>query len=191
MWNVFEQPWTLLGAAVIVLLGVLTYRSVWFEKRAWWQWLLPVGVAVLAVGLDFAVATDLEKINGILKAGIAAAEHEDCPAIARLIAPDYGDSYHKDKQALMEHCRARLVPPAVERVRKIARVLEIKAPTATATLTLGVRFEEGSYWARASGQGGAIVKARFWLRKQPDKSWLVTRIEVLEVDGATIGWKDA
>lgn len=191
MWNVFEQPWTLLGAAVIVLLGVLTYRSVWFEKRKWWQWLLPAGVAVLAVGLDLAVATDLEKINGILKTGIAAAEHEDCRAIARLIAPDYEDSFHKDKTALVEHCRVRLEPPAVERVRKIGRVLEIKPPTATATLTLGVRFEEGSYWARASGQGGAIVKARFWLRKQPDKSWLVTRIEVLEVDGMTVSWKDA
>ncbi len=191
MWNVFEQPWTLLGAAVIVLLGVLTYRSVWFEKRAWWQWLLPAGVALLAVGLDAAVATDLEKINGILKAGIAAAEHEDVPAIARLIAPDYEDSYHKDKQALIEHCRARLVPPAVQRIRKIARALAITPPTATATLTLGVRFEEGSYWARASGQGGVIVKARFWLRKQPDKSWLVTRIEVLEVDGASMGWRDA
>ena len=191
MWNVFEQPWTLLGAAVIVLLGVLTYRSVWFEKRAWWQWLLPVGVAVLAVGLDFAVATDLEKINGILKAGIAAAEHEDCPAIARLIAPDYGDSYHKDKQALIEHCRSRLVPPAVERVTKVAKAIEITPPTATATLTLGVRFEKESYWTRSYGKPGAIVKAKFWLRRQPDKRWLVTRIEVLEVDTFTVSWKDA
>jgi len=191
MWDFFEQPWTLLGAAVIVLLGVLTYRSVWFEKRARWQWLLPAGVAVLAVGLDLAVATDREKINGILKAGIAAAEHEDCPAIARLIAADYEDSYHKDKQALVEHCRARLVPPAVERVTKIARALEITPPTAVATLTLGVRFEKESYWARSYGKGGAIVKARFWLRKQPDESWLLTRIEVLEVDGMTVGWGDA
>jgi hypothetical protein len=190
MWNFFEQPWTLLGAAVIVLLGVLTYRSVWFEKRKGWQWLLPAGVALLAVGLDLAVATDPEKINGILKAGIAAAEHEDCRAIARLLAPNYEDSFHKGKQALVEHCRARLVPPAVERVRKIARALEITPPTATATLTLGVRFEKDSYWAR-SYKPGAIVKARFWLRKQADKSWLVTRIEVLEVDGMTIGWRDA
>jgi len=190
MWNVFEQPWTLLGVAVIVLLGVLTYRSVWFEKRAWWQWLLPAGVAVLAVGLDLAVTTDLEKINGILKAGIAAAEHEDCPAIARLIAPNYEDSYHKDKQALVEHCRSRLVPPAIERITKVARALEITPPTATATLTLGVRFEKESYWAR-SYKPGAIVKARFWLRKQPNKDWLVTRIEVLEVDTFTVSWKDA
>ena len=60
MWDFFEQPWTLLAAAVLVLFGVLTFRSVWSEKRKWWQWLLPLGVTALALGLDFGVATDLE-----------------------------------------------------------------------------------------------------------------------------------
>ena len=86
MWNFFEQPWTLLGAAVIVLLGVLTFRIVWPEKRAWWQWLLPVGIAVLAVGLDWAVATDYEKIDRIGKIAMRAAEQEDCAALGRLLA---------------------------------------------------------------------------------------------------------
>jgi len=188
MWNVFEQPWTLLGAAVLVLLGVLTFRSVWFEKRRWWQWLLPAGVAVLAVGLDRFVVTDLEKINRIGKTAMRAAEQEDCVTLGRLIANDYEDSFHKDKEALLSQCRARLVPPAVERIRKIGMAVDIKAPTATVTLTASVKLEPESFWVRSYGKSAALVKAQFWLRKQPDGSWLITRIEILEVDKIPTGW---
>jgi hypothetical protein len=96
MWDVFDQPWTLLGAAAIVLMIVLTFRSVWPERRARWQWLLPAGVAILGVGLDLGVATDAEKISRIIKTATKAAEREDCVAIAGLIAPNYEDSYHTD-----------------------------------------------------------------------------------------------
>lgn len=188
MWNVFEQPWTLLGAAVLVLLGVLTFRSVWFEKRRWWQWLLPAGVAVLALGLDLAVVTDLEKINRIAKVAMKAAEEEDCAALGRLIAGNYEDSFHKDKEALLSQCRARLVPPAIERIRKIGMAVDLKAPEATVTLTVSVKLEPESFWVRSYGKSAALVKAQFLLHKQPDGTWLVTRIEILEVDKIPTSW---
>jgi hypothetical protein len=188
MWSIFEQPWTLLGAAAIVLLGVSTYRSVWPEKCAWWQWLLPAGVAVLGLGLDLGVATDLEKITRIIKTAMKAAEREDCVTIARLIAANYEDSYHKDKQAFVSHCRARLVSPAVDQVRKIGVATEIKPPQANVTLTVRVKFEKESYWVRSYGKLAALVKVQVKLAKQPDGSWLVTRIEVLEVDTMPAKW---
>jgi len=187
MWDVFEQPWTLLGLAVIVLLVVLTVRSVWLEKRRAWQWLLPLGVAALAFGLDYAVATDPERINAVLKAGIRAAEAEDCTAIARLMANDYEDSYHKSKEALISHCRARMKPPAIEKVRKIASDLKITSPEAVATFTLSVQFDKNSYWAQAY-KASALVVLQFYLRKQPDGSWLVRRAEVIEVDKMPVNW---
>lgn len=187
MWNFFEQPWTLLGAAVIVLLVVLTFRSVWPEKRRWWQWLLPLGVAALALGLEFGVATDLEKINGVIRTGIRAAEREDCVTIARLIAPDYADSFHKTKQALMIRCRGRLVPPAIEQIRRLDTVVEISSPRATATFTMLMKFDKDSYWASTYKQF-ALVKIQLYLRKQPDKTWLVHRAEVLEVDKMSVSW---
>ncbi len=190
MWDFFEQPWTLLGAAVLVLFGVLTFRSVWSERRRWWQWLLPLGVAALALGLDFGVATDLEKINGIVRTGIRAAEQEDCVTIARLIAPDYADSFHKSKQALMARCRDRLVPPAIEQIRKLDVIVEISPPRATATFTMLMKFDKDSYWASAYKQY-ALVKMQFYLRKRPDKSWLIQRAEVLEVDKTSVGWRVA
>lgn len=190
MWDFFEQPWTLLGAAVLVLLGVLTFRSVWSERSKWWQWLLPLGTAALALGLDFGVATDLEKINGIIRTGIRAAEQEDCVTIARLIAPDYADSFHKSKQALMARCRERLVPPAVEQIRKLDVIVEISPPRATATFTMLMKFDKDSYWASTYKQY-ALVKMQFHLRKQPDKSWLIQQAEVLEVDKTAVNWRVA
>src|SRR5512142_769726 len=88
MWNFFEQPWTLLAAAVLVLFGVLTFRSVWSEKKRPWQWFLPVGVAVRGVGLDRAVTTDLEKINQVIQTGLRAVQEENCAATAPLLAAD-------------------------------------------------------------------------------------------------------
>jgi len=188
MWDFFEQPWTLLGAAVIVLFALLTFRSVWPQKQRWWQWLLPVGVAALGLGLDFGVATDLEKVNQVMRTGMKATEQEDCAAIARLIAADYRDSFHKDKQSLLNRCRARLVTPAIERVRRVGAGVEIKAPEATVTFTMSVKFEQESYWVRSYGKQAALVKAKAWLHRQPDKSWLITRIEVLEVDTMPVNW---
>jgi hypothetical protein len=188
MWDFFDQPWTLLGAAAIVLLGVVTFRSVWPEKRAWWQWLLPAGIAALGLGLDLAVATDLEKISHMIKTAMRAAEQEDSSALGRLIADNYSDSFHQDRQALLSHCRARLVPPAVERVKKIGTVLRITPPQATVTLTVSVRLEQGSYWVRTYGIAAALVKAQFWLNKQPNGHWLVTRIEIEEVNKVPASW---
>ena len=190
MWNLLEQPWTLLAGAVLVLLAVLTFRSVWDERRKWWQWLLPLGVAVLAFGLDFAVATDLEKIHAVIRTGIEAAESENCPGLARLIAQDYEDSYHKSRQALLSRCRDRLRPPAIESIRRVDSIVEIAAPEATATFTIWVRFEEGSFWAQ-SYKANALVKIQFYFRRQPNGTWLVHRTEVLEVDKMPVSWRMA
>lgn len=187
MWNFFQQPWTLVGAAIIVLFGVLTFRSVWPEKQRWWYWLVPVGVAGLGFGLDYAVATDLEKINRVLKTGIRAVQEEDCAAVARLLTADYEDSYHRNKQSLMSRCRARLTAPAVEKIKKLSTLIDITAPTAKVTFTMFMRFDKDSYWATSYKQV-ALVKVELYLRKQPDADWLITRAEVLEVDKMSVSW---
>jgi len=187
MWDFFEQPWTLLGAALIVLLIVLTVRSVWPEKRRLWQWLLPLGIAGLAPGLDGAVATDFEKISGMVRTGIRAAEQEDCVAIARLLSADYSDSYHKSKEAIISRCRSRLVPPAIEKVRKITSDVRITAPDAVATFTVLMQFEKDSFWAQ-NYKPAAMVTIQFYLRKQPDKTWRIRRAEVIEVDKMPVNW---
>ena len=187
MWNIFEQPWAMLGAAVLVLFGVLTFRSIWSERRRPGQWLLPVGVAVLGVGLDLGVTTDLEKIDHVIKTGLQAVETEDCAAIARLVADDYQDSYHKSKESLMSQCHTRLAPPAVQKVRKIAAQVEVSPPNAKAALTMWFTFDKDSFWAQAY-KPTALIAVELHFRKQPDRTWLLSRAEVREVDKMPVTW---
>lgn len=172
---------------MLVLLGVLTFRSVWDEKRRSWQWLLPAGVALLAVGLDLGVTTDREKIHGLVKTGVKAIEAEDLSALARLLASDYQDSYHKSKDSLLNRCRAHLTPQSIQRVRKVSSKVELTPPEAKVALVVWMTFDKNSYWAQ-NYKPTALVAVEFYLRKQPDKSWLIRRAEVLEVDKTPVTW---
>ncbi|MEA3227155.1 MAG: hypothetical protein U9Q07_14495, partial [Planctomycetota bacterium] len=108
MFNFFEQPYTLVGASVMVLFGVFTFRSFLPEKRYWWQWLFPVVLAGAAFGLDSIVQTDTEQINATIQAGIRAVEARDIDDISRIISDDYGDSLHSTKERMLFYCRQAL-----------------------------------------------------------------------------------
>ena len=55
MWNIFEQPWTLLVIAAILALVVAIIQT--FKSNRLF-FLIPLTVALLAPALDFAVRTD-------------------------------------------------------------------------------------------------------------------------------------
>ena len=115
MFNVFEHPWGLITVAIIILLVLLIVRSIFPEKRRWWQWLLPTLLAIAAFGFDFLVETDLEKINVVISAVVKAVEEENPDAIEPIISDNYRDSYHKTKKDLMYFCRWRLSEPLIEK----------------------------------------------------------------------------
>jgi low affinity Fe/Cu permease len=188
MFDIFEQPWTLLGVSVIVLLAILTIRSVWPEKRRWWQLLIPVAIAAAGFGLDFLVQTDLEKINALIDRGIKAVEEEDCSAIETIIADNYRDSFHNTKEDLISHCRAQLTPGLVAKSKKSACLVELSPPTATATLFILLTFDKDSYVSREY-KSSMQVKAKLYLQKQPNKGWLITRAELLEIDRQPVNWR--
>ena len=86
MFNFFEQPWTLFITAVVVLYIVFRFRSFFPQKHRWWQWLIPVFIAIAAFGLEHFVETDLEKIKSVIKTGIKAVEEENPCVIEALIS---------------------------------------------------------------------------------------------------------
>ena len=187
MFDIFEQPWTLVGAAVLVLFSMLTLRSFFPEKRRWWQLLIPVFLTLAAFGLDMLVQTNLEKINSVIKAAIKAVQQEDCSAIEAVIANNYSDSYHSTKKQLLDHCRRELSKPLVEKGKKTGLLIKISDSNAKAILFAKIIFDKGSYISQ-NYKSFLLVKARLSLRKQPDKRWLISRIEILELDRQPTNW---
>jgi Holliday junction resolvase-like predicted endonuclease len=189
MFNFFEQPWTLLAAAVLTLFGMLTFRSVCPEKRRWWQLLIPLFVALAGFGLDFLVKTDLEKINSLLITGVKAVENEDCSTIEAIIADNYRDSHHNTKKDLLAHCKTEFATNLIARAKKTACLVESSPPTANVALFVMITFDKNSRISQEY-KSSIFVKAKLYLQKQPDKSWLINRIEVLEIDKQRVDWKD-
>lgn len=188
MFDFFEQPWSLLGAAVIVLFGMLTFRSMFPEKRRWWQLLVPVLLAVAAFGLDSLVKTDPEKINAVINKGIKAVEEEDCNTIDEILSESYSDSHHSTKEHLLAHCRRELARSLVEKHKKRGLLIEdISGPNATAILFTLATFDKNSYVSQ-NYKSFLLIKAKLHLQKQPDKRWLISRVEVLELDRTPVNW---
>jgi len=190
MFNIFEQYWTLLIVAIIALPVMLMVRSMFPEKRHWWQLALPAFLAVAAFGLDWLGKTDLEKINALIKAGITAAEEENCDGIDAIISQNYSDSYHTTKESLMAHCRRILLPPLVEKNSKRSLLIEISPPKAAATLIVLTKFDEKSYVYQSYSKPLLLTKMKLTLQKGPDKQWLINRTEILELDRQPVNWKD-
>ncbi len=187
MFDIFEQPWTLVGAAILVLFGILTFRSIFPEKRYWWQWLLPVFMAVTAFGTDYLVQTDLEKINSVINAGIKAVENEDYLTIEAVIAENYSDSLHDSKSSLIAHCRQKLSQNMVEKNKKTGQLITISESNATATVFVLITFAKDSYISQ-NYLSFLQIKAELYLRKQLDNKWLITRVEIREINRQRVDW---
>lgn len=188
MFDLFEQPWTLVGAAVLVLFGMLTFRSVLPEKRRWWQLAMPAFIVAAAFGTDLLVQTDREKIYALLKKGMKAIEQEDPNALAAIIAVDYYDSFHNSKQELMAHTWRQMERSGVQKIKKNSALIQVSPPHASANIIVLVRFEQDSYIAQ-NYKPWLLIKIRINFQKQPDKSWLINRAEVLEVDKQPVQWR--
>jgi hypothetical protein len=189
MLGIFDKPWTLLGAAVLVLFGMLTFRSIFPEKRHWWQLLVPVFFVVAAFGVDMLVQTDLEKIHSVINEALNAVQQQDYGAIEATIADNYNDSYHGTKLQLMAHCRKELPRALIKKIKRTGLLPDISDSNAKAILFATVIFDKNSYISQ-NYKSFLLVKARLSLQKQPDKRWLINRIEILELDRVPRSWKE-
>jgi hypothetical protein len=189
MWNIFEQPWTLLATAVIALIVLLALRRTIQEKNLPYLWLLPPLLALLAFGLDYLVETDLEKIKAAITTTVTAVEDENPDAIDPIIADNYRDSLHSTKRDLIYHFRRRLSEPLVE--KNITRIvsIDISGTQAVAIFTVRIIFDQQSYIAQAYKRL-ILTKVEVELQKQPDNRWLISSAELLEIDLQPTSWRD-
>jgi hypothetical protein len=187
MVNFFEQPWTLLVVAIIVLFFMLIWRRVAPGKQRWWQLALPFLIAAAGFSLDVLVATDAEKIRTVIEAAVKAVEEENPDAIEPLISTGYRDSYHNSKSSLMQHGKRRLSKPLIE--ENIARIIELNLhpPNAKIILTVRVVFDKRSDLYQ-SFTNQMFTKLEVNLQKGRDGDWLISRAEILEINRQPAKW---
>jgi len=189
MFDFFEQPYTLVGAGVLVLFGVLTFRSVLPEKCRWWQWLLPVVLTWAAFGLDALVQTDTEQINATIEAGVGGIEAEDIGAIGQVISESYSDSLHSTKERLLLYCRQALSQSLVVKAKiKGLRLMDLSQANATAVVFTQITFDKNSY-VPENYKPSLLIKTRLNLKKQPGVGWLISRVELEGLDGQSVNWR--
>jgi hypothetical protein len=187
MLDIFDQPWTLIGAAVLVFFGVLTYRSIFPEKKSRLQWLLPLFVIAAAFGTDYLVQTDLEKIDAVLNTGIKAVTEKDFQTIEAIISENYSDSYHNSKQSLIADCRQQLSQNLVEKIKKTGQLTNISVPNAKAAVFIIMTFDKDSYVSQ-NFVSFLQMKVDIYLQKQPHNEWLINRVEIREINRQSTGW---
>ncbi len=184
--QIFETPWPVLTVALIALAVVVIIRQTWPDKRRWWQLLIPAVLAVGGFGLEHFIETDYEKIESLINSGIEAVIDQDLGQINRIISPDYSDSRHRSKDALMGYCRDLLAQPFVERIKKQQVQIIISAPEAEAELSVRLHLHPQNTYAL----GGTLmyVKMKLYLAKTPYGNWLISRTEIISVNNQPFGW---
>jgi len=187
MWDIFDQPWTLIGTAVLVFFGVMTFRSIFPEKKSRWQWLLPLFITAAAFGTDYLVQTDLEKIDAVINTGMRAVANEDYQTIEALISENYSDSYHNSKGALMAECRQRLSQNMVEKNKKTGQLITISGPDAKAVVFILITFTEDSYVSQ-NFVSFLQMRIELHLQKQANNEWLINRVEIREINRQSKNW---
>ena len=187
MLDIFNQPWTLIGAAILAFFGLLTFRSIFPEKKAWWQWLLPVLITATAFGTDYLVQTDREKIIDVINAGIKAVENEDVRALEALLADNYSDSYHNTKESLISHCKRQLSQNLISKNKKTNQLITPSELKASVAVFMLITFEIDSYISQ-NYKSFLEIQGEVHLQKQSDKKWLITRMEVRKLDRQPVSW---
>ncbi|MFA5553141.1 MAG: hypothetical protein WCZ89_07290 [Phycisphaerae bacterium] len=188
MWNIYEQPWTLLIIAVVIFLVLSALRSFYPEKIRRMNIIVPLLIAILGLAIDFAVKTDQEKIKAVVKQAINAVKNEDVDALGMTLAADYSDSFHQSKQALLSYARIILVPPFIENIYASILDTQISEKTAEVTLLNRIIFDSKSNIDTYTSV--LLVKAKLIIEKQPDDKWLIKQTEILTINDRPAGWKD-
>jgi len=187
MFNIGEQPWTLIGIAVIVFFVILTIRSVFPEKRRLWQWLIPILIIAGAFGIDKVIKTDREQIELVIDTGIKALEQENFNLAESLISDDYSDSLHRSKEQLISHINRELPRNVVEKSKKTNSLITISGNKAKVNLFMLITFNQDSNVNQIYSISFIQIKADLTLKKQNER-WLLDSIEVRTVNKQPLTW---
>jgi len=191
MWDIFEQPFTLLFAAILTLfISVVNWMISPLKQSLYLKAGIGAAIflAIAAFAFDALVDTDREKINAVIERAVNAVENENCTAIGEIIAKNYRDSYHKTKKSLIYDCVKLLSEPLVEKTVTTTLSLETAPPQATTIFTVRIVFDKRSF-AYQNFNRQMFAKVKVDLQKQSNKEWLISRVEIFEINRQPASWK--
>jgi hypothetical protein len=187
MWNIFEHWWTALLIAAIVQMTLAIIHLLKPDTRKLWHILIPIAIIAIGIGVERFVQTDFEKITILIDKAVKAAQDEDAAAVDALLAPDYSDSCHDSKTAVMEYCRRWFARPLIAKNNAQAVQIDIHRPTAEIYLAAIVHLDPKSDFAEMV-KFPLLVKVKLCLKKNEDGKWLIERAELLEINNNPVKW---
>ncbi len=186
MYNIFQTPWPLITASVGILVILTVFRLGWPEKKRLWQLLLPPILALTALGLDFFVKTDYEKIEIVIQLGFTAVADEDVDSLAKLLSDDYSDPVHHSKQSFVSYCQALFSEPLVEKVKLRYNKITVTGPYADAIFEAAVHLESNPDLAISPEI--IFVKMKLDFTKTPHKIWLIEGSQIRAINNNPCNW---
>ena len=186
MLNIFENCWLLLTLAGIAFVAASIVRQ---EKPEWGMkpLLVPLLLAVLAFGLDYAVTTDDEAVSAIVPACKRAAIAGDPDTIMEYISPNYNDRNHANKAELHSMVRHVITGSSIKKVRTQSHLINVREDDAESELGIAVHLNTDSRYA-AYGTF-FLVEMKFEYEKI-DGKWYIRRMDLQSVNTQPMNWGD-
>ncbi len=179
--NIFEQPWTLVVIGLLAELAVLTGARFWPLKVCRKHLLIGPILIVLGLGLDYLVATDREKIETLIAKVVKATEEENAQQIIECIGPAYHGRLEDSRELFARFCRQLFSQPQIQKNRVLDQQLQLDKTKATLRITALSQIDKRSPWAQWLSLAKTVWEVRF--EKQPDKTWLIVWIDLVELNG--------
>lgn len=186
MWNIFENCWlliTLAGISWVISSVVRQEKPEWGYKPL----LVPLLLAVLAFGLDYAFTTDYEAVSSIVPGCKRAAVAANPDGIMKFVSPNYHDRYHKDKTALEARIRHIISKSSINKIRTQAHNITINGQQAESELSVAVHLNNDSRYAEYGTFH--LVEMKFEYEKIAGK-WYVQRMTLQSIDNHPMDWVD-
>jgi len=189
MLNIFENPWLLISLAAFLLIAAGVCRQV---RPEWGYWpLLAAALAAgLGLGLDRLVQTDKEKIVAVIDACRRSAAASSARGFEPMIADNYSDAVHPDRQSLLNDAERILSRIVFHRIQVKSHTIRIEGRRAQSDLRLRVFMDpQRSDYPLAGGL--MLVSMGLDYAKNAEDRWQITRVELRSVNDATVDWGDA
>ena len=188
MWNVFEQPWTGLAIAVVVLNVMAVVR--WFvplERK--WLFIPSAAIAIAALMLWYFVETDREKAKKVFSRAVTAVRQQKPDDMEKLIAPDYSDPAHPTKRDFVRSWQIWLDEVKLENVATSNAVYEMSEGRAAITFSWMLRF--GKQPGTFDYMSGSILygRAKVYIGGSRGRDWLIQSSELLELMSRPTSWR--